>query len=393
MRLSPLPMLPTSRPRCRCSNHRAGRGPAGAVRPARPRLAPLRPRLHRPGRAAELHRPADHPRRCGRLLRGVLQLAPAVSARRRRRPAGASPSGTGRASPGSSPNWACCGTSTSAATTGSTRARACCCSTSCAWPPPTAGPSGRCASPSCTSTPPTATTTPSTASSAARTTAATPTATACSTATPTLAAEGGGDVRLPARLDPAEPGAARARARRGSAARRARCARRMGVGDTAVNLAAAGLVLNAWILSGEHALPRLDRRVRRRVAGARRRQRRCPAGQRRPGRQSSAACWRAAGTAATTAGPGRTAGTAWATRPSWRRWRRPRSPATTTTSTWSRPALDEIIARGKVMPFTEADSSLPSKWMPATRPGRATHPRCTCRSGTTTRAGSTTTRC
>ena len=68
-----------------------------AVRPARPRLAPVRPRLHRTRRTAALPRPADHPRRRGRLLRGVLQLAAAVPARRRRRPAGRSPSGTGRA--------------------------------------------------------------------------------------------------------------------------------------------------------------------------------------------------------------------------------------------------------------------------------------------------------
>ena len=76
-------------------------GAARAVRPARPRLAPVRPRLHRPGRAAALQRPAHLPRRRGRLLRGLLQLAPALPARRRRRPAGRSPSGTGRASPGS----------------------------------------------------------------------------------------------------------------------------------------------------------------------------------------------------------------------------------------------------------------------------------------------------
>ena len=34
---------------------------------------------------------------------------------------------------------------------------------------------------------------------------------------------------------------------------------RLGTGDTAINLAATGLVLNAWILTGERALPGLDR--------------------------------------------------------------------------------------------------------------------------------------
>ena len=85
---------------------------------------------------------------------------------------------------------------------------------------------------------------------------------------------------------------------------------RMGVGDTAVNLAAAGLVLNAWILTGDAALPGLDRAVRRRVAGARRGQRRHHARTTSARTAWSAACSTAAGTAGTTAGPGRTAGTA-----------------------------------------------------------------------------------
>ena len=89
---------------------------------------------------------------------------------------------------------------------------------------------------------------------------------------------------FPLGLDPARRGTAPARLRPRPAARRARCARRMGVGDTAVNLAAAGLVLNAWILTGERRYRGLDRRVRRRLAGARRGERRHPARQRRPGR-------------------------------------------------------------------------------------------------------------
>ena len=44
------------------------------------------------------------------------------------------------------------------------------------------------------------------------------------------------------------------------------------------------------------------------------------------------------------------------------RWRRPPPPATTPTSTWSRPRSTTLIAHGKVMAFTEADSSLQSKW-------------------------------
>lgn len=111
---------------------------------------------------------------------------------------------------------------------------------------------------------------------------------------------------------------------------------RMGVGDTAVNLAAAGLVLNAWILSGED---RYRDWIVDYVGAWRSAPWRTAVSSRTTSARtaSSAACWRAAGTAATTAGPGRTAGTAWATRPVWRRSRRPRSPGTTTTSPWSRP--------------------------------------------------------
>ena len=59
---------------------------------------------------------------------------------------------------------------------------------------------------------------------------------------------------------------------------------RMGGGDTAVNLAAAGLVLNAWILTGDPRYRDWIEQVRRRVARARRREPRDRAGQRRPGR-------------------------------------------------------------------------------------------------------------
>ena len=61
-------------------------------------------------------------------------------------------------------------------------------------------------------------------------------------------------------------------------------AERLGVGDTAVNLAATGLVHNALLLSGERTLPRVDRGVRRRLAGTRGGERRHPARQRRTGR-------------------------------------------------------------------------------------------------------------
>ena len=81
-------MHPAITPRCRCSNRPgwalAQRELFDLLDHAWRRFAA---RLHRPGRAAELQRTADHPRRRGRLLRGLLQLAPAVPARRRRRPA------------------------------------------------------------------------------------------------------------------------------------------------------------------------------------------------------------------------------------------------------------------------------------------------------------------
>lgn len=109
--------------------------------------------------------------------------------------------------------------------------------------------------------------------------------------------------------------------------------RRMGEGDTAVNLSAAGLVLNAWIISGSSATPTGSPSTW------------APGGSAPPPTGAccpttwhptgpSAGCWTAAGTAATTAGAGRTAGTAWGMRRSSRPWRAPRSAATTPTWTW-----------------------------------------------------------
>ena len=75
------------------------------------------------------------------------------------------------------------------------------------------------------------------------------TASACSTGRITPAIDGEEKLRLPARL--AGPGRRpRAGTRPGPAAHH-RDERPDGRGDTAVNLAAAGLVLNAWILTGD----------------------------------------------------------------------------------------------------------------------------------------------
>ena len=72
--------------------------------------------------------------------------------------------------------------------------------------------------------------------------------------------------------------------------------------------------------------------------------------------------------------------------------RPPPPPATTSTWTWCARPWTTIIAHGKVMAFTEADSSLRLQVDPQLAedvPSR----RCSCRTGTATAAGSTTTRC
>lgn len=139
--------------------------------------------------------------------------------------------------------------------------------------------------------------------------------------------------------------------------------RRMGVGDTAVNLAASGLVLNALILSGE-------RRYRDWIAeyvGAWR-ERAAANGGILPDNVAPDGTvggllegrwygghygwcwphgWYSVGHAATVGALAAALAT-----------------GDDSFLDLVRPALDEIIAQGKVMAFTEADSSIPSKWIP-----------------------------
>jgi hypothetical protein len=138
---------------------------------------------------------------------------------------------------------------------------------------------------------------------------------------------------------------------------------RMGAGDTAVNLAAAGLVLNAWILTG-------DRRYRdwiERYVGA----------------------WheRAAandGIVPDNTGPDGVVGSlldgrwygghyGWSWPHGWYSVGSAAAVAALAAAAATgdddhldllRPALDAIISRGKVMAFAESDSSLASKWYP-----------------------------
>jgi hypothetical protein len=137
--------------------------------------------------------------------------------------------------------------------------------------------------------------------------------------------------------------------------------RRMGVGDTAVNLAASGLVLNAWMLSGE---PRYREWIAEYVGAWR--ERTVANGGVVPDNVAPDGTvgglldgrwygghygwswphgWYSVGHAAMVAalaGAGATGDDSFLD--------------------LVRPALDELIAHGKVMAFTEADSSLRSKW-------------------------------
>jgi hypothetical protein len=138
---------------------------------------------------------------------------------------------------------------------------------------------------------------------------------------------------------------------------------RMGPGDTAVNLAVTGLVLNAWILTGQ---PRYRDWIERYVAA-----------------------WaeRAAandGIVPDNVGPDGVVGSllggrwygghyGWSWPHGWYSVGQAATvgalAAATVTGDQSfldlvRPALDALISHGKVMPFTESDSSIPSKWYP-----------------------------
>ena len=137
---------------------------------------------------------------------------------------------------------------------------------------------------------------------------------------------------------------------------------RMGAGDTAVNLAAAGLVLNAWILTGE---PRYRDWIERYVGAWRE---------------------RAAendGIVPDNTGPDGVVGGllggrwygghyGWSWPHGWYSVGSAAAVAALAAATTGddgyldllRPALDAMIARGKVMAFTESDSSLSSKWYP-----------------------------
>ncbi|WP_410675279.1 hypothetical protein [Amycolatopsis sp. cmx-4-68] len=137
--------------------------------------------------------------------------------------------------------------------------------------------------------------------------------------------------------------------------------RRVGVGDTAVNLAASGLVFNAWLLSG-------DRRYRDWLAGY-------------------VGAWRERAAANNGVLPDNVApdGTVggllegrwygghygWSWPHGWYSVGHAATVAALaaalatgddTCTDLVRPALDELIAHGKVMAFTEADSSLATKW-------------------------------
>ncbi|WP_327287616.1 hypothetical protein [Streptomyces sp. NBC_01198] len=139
--------------------------------------------------------------------------------------------------------------------------------------------------------------------------------------------------------------------------------RRMGSGDTAVNLAAAGLVLNAWILSGEQ-------RYADWIA-------------------EYVGAWRERATAnggilPDNVAPDGTVGGllegrwygghyGWSWPHGWYSVGHAAVVAALAGATATgedsyldlvRPALDEIISHGKVMTFTEADSSIRSKWTP-----------------------------
>ena len=138
---------------------------------------------------------------------------------------------------------------------------------------------------------------------------------------------------------------------------------RMGAGDTAVNLAAAGLVLNAWILTGD---PRYRDWIEQYVGAW---------------RERAAAN---DGIVPDNVGPDGVVGSlldgrwygghyGWSWPHGWYSVGSAAAVAALAAATATgddgyldllRPALDAIIAHGKVMAFTESDSSLASKWYP-----------------------------
>ena len=138
---------------------------------------------------------------------------------------------------------------------------------------------------------------------------------------------------------------------------------RMGAGDTAVNLAAAGLVLNAWILTGD---PRYRDWIERYVGAWRERAAANDGivpdnvspdgvvGGLLDGRWYGGHYgwtwphgWYSVGSAAAVAALAAAAAT-----------------GDDGYLDLPRPALDAMISHGKVMPFADSDSSLPSKWCP-----------------------------
>jgi hypothetical protein len=138
---------------------------------------------------------------------------------------------------------------------------------------------------------------------------------------------------------------------------------RMGAGDTAVNLAAAGLVLNAWIAT---AAPRYRDWIGQYVGAW---------------RERAAAN---DGIVPDNTGPDGVVGSlldgrwygghyGWCWPHGWYSIGSAAAVAALAAATATgddgyldliRPALDEVIGHGKVMAFTESDSSLPSKWYP-----------------------------
>ena len=138
---------------------------------------------------------------------------------------------------------------------------------------------------------------------------------------------------------------------------------RLGVGDTAMNLAATGLVLNAWILTGR---PRY-----------------------RDWMEQYVAAWRERAAAndgilPDNVGPDGVVGSlldgrwygghyGWSWPHGWYSVGQAAAVAALAAATVTgdqsyldlvRPSLDALISRGKVMAFTESDSSIPSKWYP-----------------------------
>ena len=142
---------------------------------------------------------------------------------------------------------------------------------------------------------------------------------------------------------------------------------RLGVGDTAVNLAAAGLVMNAWMLTGDH---RYQNWIEQYVGA-----------------------WREradanGGIMPDNTGPDGVVGSllggrwygghyGWSWPHGWYSIGSAAAVAALAAATVTgddgyldlvRPAMDALIAHGKVMAFTESDSSLPSKWYPQLGP-------------------------